>query len=185
MLETARIVAETGFTSIRVDAEDVEALIADGIPASASIEPDVDPAILYGLPGQSTAPAMALVGTVMSTKRLQPGDAVSYGYLFRTPVETQVALVTGGYSQGVVRALGGKARAEIGGSLHPIVGRVAMDVCVVDLGDANVDEGAEVTYFGGTGAAQHELKTWTQATGLTAAELVCAAGVQSLREYIE
>ena len=188
VLETARAVIAAGASAVRVDAEDVDLLRAEGLAASASDEPDLDPALLYGLPRDAPdaadlSPAMSLVGHVMSTKPLAAGEAVSYGYLFRTAVPTRVALVTGGYSQGVFRALGGQAQVEIGGALHPIVGRVAMDVCVVDFGDAEVEERAAVTYFGGTGAARGQLTTWMRASGLTAGELVCAVGQHAPREY--
>jgi alanine racemase len=63
--------------------------------------PSVSPAVTYGW--VAGVPAMTLVGTVLSTKRLLAGEGVSYGYRFRAPADTRVALVTGGYAQGVVR----------------------------------------------------------------------------------
>lgn len=182
-IETARIVMDAGAEAVRVDADDLDALQTLGVPATASATPDVDLTILYGLPGAQTRPAMTLTGTVMSTKPLHPGDGVSYGYLHRAQTQTRVALVTGGYAQGIVRALGNRARVEVDGALHPIVGRVAMDVCVVDVGDAEVAAGATVTFFGGSGPAQRELSTWVAATGLTAAELICAIGLHASREH--
>ncbi|MCH3159094.1 hypothetical protein K3X38_14655, partial [Listeria monocytogenes] len=68
-------------------------------------EPAVSPAVTYGW--VDGVPAMTLVGTVLSTKRLLAGEGVSYGYRFRAPADTRVALVTGGYAQGVVRSAGG------------------------------------------------------------------------------
>ncbi len=118
---------------------------------------DIDPTLLYGLPDESgvlvTEPVMRLTGRVLSTKRLRAGDAVSYGYTYRASADTTVALVTGGYAQGIVRALGNQGLVDIDGVARPIIGRVAMDVCVVDLAGSDVEAGAEATYFGGRGPA--------------------------------
>ncbi|HCM49435.1 MAG TPA: alanine racemase, partial [Microbacterium sp.] len=73
---------------------------------------------------------------------------------------------------------------EVRGALYPIVGRVAMDVCVVDIGDADIARGDEVIYFGGDGPAGPALATWEAASGLTAAELVCALGLRLPREVV-
>ena len=49
---------------------------------------------------------MRLTGSVLLTKALRAGEGVSYGYTHRADADTRVALVTGGYAQGVVRGLG-------------------------------------------------------------------------------
>ena len=59
-----------------------------------------------------------------------------------------------------------------------------MDVCVVDIGDADVARSDEVIYFGGEGPAGPALATWEAASGLTAAELVCALGLRLPREVV-
>jgi alanine racemase len=67
---------------------------------------------------------------------------------------------------------------EVSGALHPIVGRVAMDVCVIEVGDAvGIREGSEVTFFGGSGPARDAIGRWSAVTGLGPLELVCAAGL--------
>jgi alanine racemase len=183
--EVAATLSAAGVRRMLVDEhETAQRLRAAGIDATESAAPDIDPALLYGLPGSGIAPVMRLVGTVMSTKTLHAGEAVSYGYTYRAEADTTIALVTGGYAQGLVRALGNHARAEIDGVLHPIIGRVAMDVCVIDLQGDNAAEGAEVTYFGGIGPARDALADWARITGLTVGELVAVAGMRSEREWL-
>ena len=187
--QVADAVLLAGADGVRVDdAGTARMLRADGLNASATTEPDIDPAALYGFPTGAGAdsvdrPVMRLSGRVMSIKPLRRGEAVSYGYTHRAERDTTVALVTGGYAQAVVRALGNRAHVELRGRVHPIVGRVAMAVCVVDLGatDAAADEGEEVTYFGGGGPAAGFLAEWSAVTGLTAAELACAVGLRAAR----
>ncbi len=141
------------------------------------------PEAVYGLSDGFT-PVLRLSGFVLSLKPLRAGEGVSYGYTHRAPRDTIVALVTGGYAQGVVRALGNAATVRIAGERHPIVGRVAMDVCVVDVGAAPVAPGDEVVFFGDPSRGEPSLNEWTAASGMTASELVTAVGLRNVREYV-
>lgn len=176
VLPVARAVIAAGAEAVLVDGDaEVAALGRAGLTAVSHGAADIDPRLLYGLPGAPLRPVLRLVGRVLSAKLLRAGDAVSYGYTYRAPSDRRVALVTGGYAQGIVRSLGNHAHVEMDGSLRPIVGRVAMDVCVIDLDDADALPGQEITYFGGTGPAVSQLAEWAQVTGMTAAELMTVA----------
>ncbi|WP_449408315.1 alanine racemase C-terminal domain-containing protein [Microbacterium maritypicum] len=182
----APAVIAAGASAVRVDSvAEVDALAEHGVPAVTAGEPDIDARLLYGLSAASdVVPVLRLVGRVLSTKPLEAGDAVSYGYTFRAGAPTTVALVTGGYAQGIMRALGNRADVEIGGRMRPIVGRVAMDVCVVDLGAAGaIDVGAEATFFGGRGPAAESLAHWSDVTGLGDAELLAVAAAHADRGW--
>jgi alanine racemase len=120
---------------------------------------------------------------VLTVKPLLAGEGVSYGYTHRAPGDTRIALVTGGYAQGIVRALGNRVAVSVAGRRHRIVGRVAMDVCVIDIDSADVDRGADVLFLGDPSADEPGLGEWTAATGLTAGELVTVVGRRSERVY--
>jgi alanine racemase len=141
----------------------------------------LDAPTLFGLPGTRARPVMSLRGRALGTKPLLRGEGVSYGYTHRAPRDTTVALVTGGYAQGVVRALGNAVTVSIDGRRHRIVGRVAMDVSVVDVGETSIARGAEIVFFGDPAAGHPSLEEWTDATGWTAAEIVAAVGVRAER----
>lgn len=161
-------------------AEWVASVLADDGIAPATL----DPATLYGLPGSAphARPVLSLRGRVLGLKPLRAGEGVSYGYTHRATHDTTVALVTGGYAQGVVRALGNAVTVAIDGRRHRIVGRVAMDVCVVDVGATSVARGAEVVFFGDPRDGHPSLQEWTEATGWTPAEIVAAVGTRARRE---
>lgn len=153
--------------------------------SEAGLDADrLDPAVLFGLPGTGARPVLSLRGCALGTKPLLAGEGVSYGYTHRAPADTVVALVTGGYAQGVVRALGNAASVVIAGRRHLIVGRVAMDVCVVDVQDAVIARGAEVSFFGDPAAGDPSLSEWTDATGLSAAEIVAIVGARADRRVV-
>lgn len=186
LLAVAEAVCAAGARAVRVDTvKEVAALSSIGLTGVIDEPADIDPLLLYGLPdadGRSRSqPVLRVAGRVLSTKPLLAGEAVSYGYTFRAAQDTTLALMTGGYAQGLVRALGNHAQIELGGTLHRIVGRIAMDVCVADIGGAVVETGAEGTFFGGTGPAAHALADWTRVTGLAAAELVTVVGMHAER----
>ncbi|GGH35329.1 alanine racemase [Microbacterium album] len=183
----ARAAAAVGLTHAVVDATSAAAAREAGLapaPGADASGSNLDAALLFGFPGSGGTPVLSLTAPVLSVKELRAGEGVSYGYIHRAPADTRVALVAGGYAEGVVRALGSRVDVEIAGRLHPIVGRVAMDVCVVDLGDADVSRGATVTYFG-AGLRRDAIAEWAAATGLSAAELVAAVGLHVRREVVE
>ncbi|WP_341579543.1 alanine racemase C-terminal domain-containing protein [Microbacterium schleiferi] len=189
----AETLVQVGIRAAVLDPESVEVAQRVGI-ATVADAPTLDPAIVFGFPGASTAvdddaagirrPVMSLVGSVLSIKALRAGEGVSYNYTHIASQDTRIALVSGGFGQGVARSLGNHASVEIRGEVYPIVGRVAMDVCVIDVGEADIARGDEVIYFGGQGPARSALAAWEAASGLTAAELVCALGLRLPREVV-
>lgn len=185
--EVALIVADAGASKILVDAQtDVDRLADRGIRARLDGVADVDAHALFGIPEvpeSASLPVMRLEGRVLSTKPLLAGEAVSYGYTHRARQDTRVALVTGGYAQGILRALGNRAGVQIGERVHPIVGRIAMDVCVVDLEGTDAAAGAPVLYFGGTGPMRDALAHWSAVTGLTALEMAVVIGRHGERRW--
>ena len=166
-----------------------DVLAAEGIREAVNAADGelIDPLTLFGLPGGAPAarPVMRLRGSVLSVKKVAAGEGVSYGYAYRAPQDTRVALVTGGYAQGVVRALGGAVSVLLQDRLHPIVGRVAMDACVVEIGDADVSRKDELVFFGDPASAEPSLADWERVTGLSAGELVTAVGLHSDRRESE
>jgi alanine racemase len=131
-----------------------------------------------------TRPAVTLSGEVLSVKVLRAGESVSYGYTFTASEDTRVALVTGGYAQGIVRSLGNRLAVTVNGDRRPIVGRVAMDVCVVDVGASDVAPGSEVVFLGDPDRGEPAWAEWISLTGLGLEELLPAIGNRARREVV-
>lgn len=136
---------------------------------------------VFGLAGHGE-PAMTLAAPVLQVKTLRAGDGVSYGYRHRAERDTRVALVSGGYAQGVARAIGSRAVVLFGDDEAPIIGRVAMDVCVVDIGGIDVGPRDEARFFGA--ARPDLLRAWADATGWTELELAAVVGLSVAREEV-
>ncbi|MFK3980157.1 alanine racemase [Micromonospora sp. NPDC050397] len=108
----------------------------------------VDP---FGAPGPGRfglRPAMSLRTTVVNVKRVPAGSGVSYGPEYVTDRATTLALIPLGYADGLSRTTEGRARVWVRGRRCPVVGRIAMDQCVVDVGDLPVQLGDPVVVFG-------------------------------------
>ncbi len=106
---------------------------------------------LYGgrAGGLDPEPVARLCARVIALRRLRPGDTVSYGAEAEVETETTIATLAIGYGDGVPRALGSRGLVELHGLLVPIVGRVTMDMIMVDVADTPVSLGDVAILFGG------------------------------------
>ncbi|MFP4308391.1 MAG: alanine racemase [Desulfococcaceae bacterium] len=95
-------------------------------------------------------PAMTLQTEVLHVKRVPADFPVSYGMTYRTPAPTTLATVAVGYADGLDRLLSSRGHMLVHGRRAPIVGRVCMDLTILDVGAIpDVGVGDPVTVFGG------------------------------------
>lgn len=149
---------------------------------------------LYGLSpfeGQSSAelglrPAMTVRTLVSNCKRVPEGQGVSYGLNYRTSSESTLGLIPLGYADGVPRiATGGPVR--VNGVNYPVVGRIAMDQMVIDLGNAAEAAdllGAEAVMFGDGADGGPTADDWAAAAGTNNYEIVTRISPRVPRIYI-
>jgi alanine racemase len=121
-------------------------------------------------------PAMRFESSVVNVKRLQPGDGVSYNHLWTAARDTTVVLVAAGYADGVPRASTGSAQVDIGGVRFPVVGRIAMDQIVVDVGDAEVRLGETVRLWGNPVNGTPSVSEWAEWVGTITYDIVTGVG---------
>ena len=116
---------------------------------------------------------------IISVKRVLAGSAVSYGYHYRTSAETTLVLVSVGFADGLPRSASGKAKVSLADGLHPIAGRIAMDQCVVDVGDAEVTVGDRATIWG----ARPSLSEWSTWARRPASSLLARVGSRVVKTW--
>lgn len=147
-------------------------------------------------------PAMRLSAALAQVKRVPGGHGVSYGHGYHTPGETTLALVPVGYADGVPRhasgsgpasgsepgpgtgSSGGGAPVLIGGKRRTVVGRVAMDQFVVDLGGDPASAGDEAVLFGPGDRGEPTAEDWAGAAGTISYEIVTRVGARVPRVYV-
>ncbi|RAX18461.1 alanine racemase [Pseudarthrobacter sp. AG30] len=149
---------------------------------------------IYGLSpfeGQTSAelglrPAMTLRTLVSQCKGVPAGQGVSYGLHYRTREASTLALIPLGYADGVPRvATGGPVR--VAGKTYPVVGRIAMDQMVIDLGPEARDSGllgAEAVLFGTGADGGPTADDWAQAAGTINYEVVTRISPRVPRRFI-
>lgn len=98
-------------------------------------------------------PAMALKARVAHLKTVGKDFNVSYGSTWTAPAPTRIAVVPVGYADGFNRRLSSNGEMLVHGRRAPIVGRVCMDLTMIDVGHiADVTPGDEVVIFGRQGS---------------------------------
>jgi alanine racemase len=91
---------------------------------------------LYGgLPFAAARPVVRLSLPVIQTRDLAIGETVGYSATFTATRPTRIATVSGGYADGLIRAMGPKAALYAGDTKCLVAGRVSMDVLTIDITD--------------------------------------------------
>ena len=80
------------------------------------------------------APALAWKARIVHLKKVPAGFHVSYGMTHRTAQPTTIATVPVGYGDGYSRLLSNRGSMLVGGRRAPIIGRVCMDLTMLDVG---------------------------------------------------
>lgn len=94
-------------------------------------------------------PALSFKTSVMQVKMLKAGSCISYGCTFMCHRETKIAVLPIGYADGYDRRLSNVGEVLIHGARAPIVGRICMNICMVDVTDIpDVKVGDEAVLLG-------------------------------------
>lgn len=100
----------------------------------------------------SLKPVMEWKTRIIQLKQVPAGFGVSYGITYETPRPTTLATVAVGYADGLSRGLSNRGQMLVGGRKVPIIGRICMDLTLLDVGEVpGVAEGNEVVILGRQG----------------------------------
>lgn len=129
---------------------------------------------LYGVspfvaPITELKPAMTFKSELIAIRQHKKGDAVGYGQIWSSPKDTQLGVVAMGYGDGYPRNIPANIPVLINGRRVPIVGRVSMDMIVIDLGNDGYDKPGDEVIFWGKDLPVEEIAAYT---GISAYELL-------------
>jgi alanine racemase len=151
--------------------------------------------ILYGLyPSNdvnkgkiSLKPAMMLKADIILVKDVEKGTPISYGGVFITKKDSRIATIPIGYADGYSRVLNGKGMVLVNGEPAPVVGRICMDQCMIDVTDlkSEVKVGDEVVIFGKQGSREIKVEDLASQIGTVNYEVVCIVGKRIPRVYLK
>ena len=148
--------------------------------------------MLYGYaPGQEhqsppidLQPVMQATTYIAHLRSLEPGEVVGYNALFRTRRLSQVAVLPVGYTHGFPRHLTGKGHVLIQGTPAPIIGKICMDMMMVDVTDIrNPTIGEEVVLLGRQGQKEITAQNFAEWLNTIPYEVLCGIGGKANRTY--
>lgn len=134
---------------------------------------------LYGgAPFVDAAPVIEVDLPVIQVRDVEAGEAVGYGRAWIAQRPSRIATVSGGYADGLIRAMGGKLPLYAGSTACPIVGRVSMDLITVDVTNLT-----EVPATLGLITAHQGVDAVADAAGTIGYEILTSLGARYGRTY--
>lgn len=131
-------------------------------------------------------PVMQLRSTIFQIRDFDPLITVSYGRTYTTMDPTKIAVVGLGYADGLSRSFSGNISFLLHGKRVPQIGRICMDMCMVDISrvpDAKV--GDVVTIFGTDGDDRIDVDDMTNRLRTVPYELLCSINKRIPRIYMD
>ncbi len=80
-------------------------------------------------------PVMSIKSKIVHLKKVKPNFKISYGCTFTTKRDSIIATVPVGYADGFPRSLSSKGEMIVRGQRAPVIGRVCMDLTMIDVTD--------------------------------------------------
>lgn len=128
-------------------------------------------------------PVVAVRARVVEIRALRAGETVSYDATWRAEAPRRVATLAAGYADGYRRALSSRGVALIGGARAPVLGRVTMDMTMVDVTDVPCRTGDVATLIGRDGELLLEVADVARAGDLSPYELLTGLRARLPRRY--
>lgn len=141
-----------------------------------------EPAAVTSLP---LRPVLSWKTRVLTVKEVAAGEAVGYMGTFVTKWRSRIAVLPVGYADGYPRLLSNRARVIIGGEFAPVVGRVSMDLTIVDVSQiSGVAVGDEAILIGGTNGKSVDAVELARLCESVPYEILCGLSQRVPRVYL-
>ena len=134
-----------------------------------------------GRPDARIAAVATLSAEVLQVRDVPAGESIGYSRGFVAEGPVRVATVAAGYADGLLRAYSPRGAAWAAGETRPLLGRVSMDVCAVDVTGLDVAVGDSVELFG----ANRLLDDAAAAAGTISYELLTSITARAPRRYVD
>lgn len=135
--------------------------------------------------GLALAPVMSFKSRLVQVRAMPPGANVSYGRTWTSRRESRIGVVAVGYGHGYSWLLSNRGAMLVRGVRAPIVGRVTMDLTMVDVTDVpEAAVGDEVVLFGEQGDAALTIEEVAGGSETLPYEVMCTIGKRVTRIYV-
>ncbi|HLA11055.1 MAG TPA: alanine racemase [Pyrinomonadaceae bacterium] len=150
--------------------------------------------VLYGLwrdvlplnaDGKEIRAVMTLKTRITLLKWVPPGETIGYGCTFEASRRSLIATLPVGYDDGYMRGLSNRGHVLIRGVFAPVVGRISMDLTLVDVTNVpGVSLDDEITLFGVSGDLKIPVEELARIVGTLSYEVTCGVGERVPRVFI-
>lgn len=131
-------------------------------------------------------PMMSLRTTISQIRDFKADVTVSYGRAYTTPSPRKIAVLCIGYADGLSRALSGNVSFLLRGKRVPQVGRICMDMCMIDITDVpEAKVGDVVTVFGEDKDLTAPVDALAAQLGTIPYEILCDINKRTPRIYLD
>lgn len=131
-------------------------------------------------------PVMSLRSTIFQIRDFEPNITVSYGRTYTTRDPERIAVVGIGYADGLSRSFSGNISFLLNGKRVPQVGRICMDMCMIDITRApEAKVGDVVTVFGADGDDCIEVESLSNRLNTIPYEILCGINKRIPRIYMD
>jgi len=129
-------------------------------------------------------PVMSVRSRIMLLKKVPKDEKLGYGCTFETRRDSTIATVPIGYDDGYSRALSNRGRVIVRGALAAVVGRVSMDLTLIDVTDIpGVSLDDDVTLLGRDGELSITAEDIAETIGTISYEVTCGISARVPRVY--
>lgn len=133
------------------------------------------------LDGPGLIPVMTLKTRIAALRELSAGTCISYGCTHTLNRDSRVAVLPIGYADGFDRLLSNRTEMMVAGQRVPVLGRICMDMCMVDVTEIpDVNVGDEVIVFG----SEFPLEEKADTVGTIQYEMLCGVSRRVPRIYL-
>lgn len=149
--------------------------------------------LLYGIAPRGTAehplcrrlrPVLRWEARVLSVRTIPAGQGVSYGWRYRAPKARRIATLGVGYADGYPIGLTNRSEGVVRGVRVPQIGRICMDMMMVDVSDVpDVAPGDSVILIGSEGGAGIRVEALAEWLNTTPHEITTRLGSRPKRVY--
>lgn len=129
-------------------------------------------------------PVMRFVTGIVMLKQVPKGSKISYGGIYETQKDEWIATLPVGYADGYTRLLTGKAQVLLHGKRVPVVGRICMDQCMVDVTGVPAQLGDEVVLIGRQGEEVISAEDLADELGTINYEITCMISNRVPKVYV-
>lgn len=131
-------------------------------------------------------PVMSYETTLVVVRTIEAGAPVGYGTSFHAPREMRIGVLPLGYADGIPRVLSNRGAVLVDGARCSIVGRIAMNMCFIDLTRApGAHAGSKVTLIGRSGEAEITADDWAAWSDTINYEVVTRMPAGLRRDYFD